>query len=301
MNKYSIKKALFPAFLLVMLLFAGCRKDDGPIRKEFLDLIDAVPAISTNLDPTSSLVISPLDMGSFVGKFNVSEFFDGPGSFSPDRVDLVVMKNGARGEAVRVYSEDISLPASFTVTAADLASFFGAELQPEDSYDFSTDIYVNGKRYEAFPLGGVSTSPGPTAVPGFSHQVRYSVICPYDPDIYEGEFEVVMDAFQDLAPGDIVEITRIDDEHFSYIYPSGVNPTPIIVTVNPLTNEVTIDKQKFGDRFTWQPAYTNPNAESSPHVDNVVLPCQGSFSVLINYTVDQGSFGAYRLTMKKVQ
>src|SRR5690606_14031550 len=193
MKRINIKKIFFPAGLLTLLAFSGCTKDDGPIKDEYLSLIDAVPAISTALDPTGSPAIDVLNTGSFQGKFTVSEFITGPGSESPEKLDVVVRKNGATGPDVKDFQANVTtLPASYTITTAQLEALFGAPVTVGDNYDFSTDIYIKGgRKYEAFPLGGIATSSGPTAAPGFSYMTRFGAICAYNPDFYEGDFEVV--------------------------------------------------------------------------------------------------------------
>jgi len=306
MKRNTIKNIFFPVGLLAILVFAGCTKDDGPIKDEYLKLIDAVPAIATTIDATGSPAIDVLNPGSFQGKFTVSEFFSGPGSESPEKVDVVVRKNGATGPNVKVFQANVTtLPATYTVTTAQLETLFGAPVTVGDNYDFSTDIYIKGgRKYEAFPLGGVPSSSGPTAVPGFSYMARFGAICAYNPAFYEGDFVVVEDAWADWSPGDIVTITKIDDKKFSFINPWATAPrNPIVVTVNTGNNQVTIPKSSAGAAWGWAVGtYTGAfMATGGPATASFVSPCDKSVTLNLSYAVDQGTFGGfYKLVLRKI-
>ena len=79
---------------------------------------------------------------------------------------------------VKLYKADVSsLPASFTVTAAEIATLFGTALALNDTYDFAPDIYVGTKKYEAFPTVGLGSGQGITGMStiGYGEYVRYSV------------------------------------------------------------------------------------------------------------------------------
>ncbi len=283
------------AVVLIAIFFAACKKNDGPTPFD----LARVPQVQVVKVQGTDGVIDVLNLGGFEGKFTVGTYY--ANDIKPEKMDVVIMKNGVAAN-VKVFKTDVTaFPSEYTITTAELEALFGAPIELNDRYDIGGDVYIGGNKYQAFPLTGIANGGGAATQPGASPFTRYAAVCAYDPSIYEGDFEVVEDEFADTAPGDIVTLTRIDDTHFSYIYPSGINPLPIIVTVNPLTNATSITKQKFGDAFTWQPAYTNPNAATVASVDNVVLPCDKSFSVLINYTVDQGNFGNYKFTLKKVE
>lgn len=305
MKKINFKNIFYPVILFVLVL-SGCTKDDGPIKEEYLSIIDAVPAISTAIDPTGSPAIDVLNPASFQGKFTVSNFFTGPGSETPEKVDVVVRKNGATGPNVKVFQANVtSLPATFSITTTELETLFGAPVVLGDSYDFSTDIYIKGgRKYEAFPDGGVPTSSGPTAVPGFSYMARFGAICAYNPDFYEGDFVVVQDDWADWSPGDIVTITRIDNTKFSFIDPFATAPrNPIVVTVNTGNNQVTIPKTSAGAAWGWAVGtYTGAFvATGGPATASFVSPCEKTVTLNLSYMVDQGTFGGfYKLVLKKV-
>ena len=83
---------IFAALTLGLIIaFAGCKKDDGGIRSSVV--IKSVPVVSTSIESTGSQAIDLLNLAGFSGKFKVSLYF--PGATPPDKVDIVVRKNGS--------------------------------------------------------------------------------------------------------------------------------------------------------------------------------------------------------------
>jgi hypothetical protein len=284
----------------LIISLAGCKKDDGGIRSSVV--INNVPAISTSIESTGSQAIDLLNLAGFSGKIQVSSYFQG--ATPPDKIDIVVRKNGSSSN-VKVFKKDITtIPASITVSAAEIASLFGAPIALGDAYDFAPDLYVGVKKYEAFPASigtqaVTSNNSGIQAYPGFSQFARFAAICAYNAAVYEGDFVVVSDGFGDFSPGEIVKFTKISNNSFSFINPYATSPLPIIVSINTLNNQATIAKQKIGNAFTWQLAYTNPNVAVAASSSSFVAPCSQTITLAIAYTVDQGSFGTYTLVLKK--
>jgi hypothetical protein len=156
-----------------IIAFSACKKDDGAI-PERVSIID-VPAITTTIDPTGSQFITFSNQAAFSGKFKVDLYF--PGATPPDKVDIVVRKtNGTtiNNNNVKLYRADVtSLPASFTVTAADIVGLFGTPIALNDNYDFAPDIYVGINKFEAFPPIGTGTGAGVIAMPLFKEYARF--------------------------------------------------------------------------------------------------------------------------------
>lgn len=278
-----------------MIAFQGCKKDDGAIPSRVT--VDAVPALSTTVDASGSQAIDLLNLAAFSGKFKVDLYF--AGATPPAKIDVVVRKNASNAN-VKVFKAAVTaIPSTFTVTAAEIATLFGTPVALGDTYDFAPDIYVGEKKYEAFPAVGNGSGAGVIAMPLNSEFARFGAICAYDPALYQGNFVVVSDGFQDFSPGEVVAITKIDNTHFSFLDPYVTSPLPIIVTVNPLNNQLTITKQKIGNAFTWNLTYTNPNMAVAASAASFVAPCSKTIDLAIAYTVDQGGFGTYTLKLKK--
>lgn len=159
------------------LAFTGCSKDDGAIPKN-IEIHD-VPVITTNLATGGTAAnITFGNQAAFAGAFKVALFFTD--AVPPTSIDVVVRKNFSTTSAgtVKLFKPDNkTLPASFTVTAADIKTLFGDTLKLNDTYDFAPDIYVGTKKYEAFPATGVGNGAGVTGMNqlGFGEYVRYSV------------------------------------------------------------------------------------------------------------------------------
>ncbi len=169
--------------LCVAVAFTGCSKDDGPIPKRIG--IEDVPAVSMNFETGASNVFATTitfsTVGTFQGTFKSSLYFTG--AVAPTKVDIVVRKNSittitgvVTNANVKVFKADVtSLPSSFTITAAQLATLFGTAVASNDAYDFAPDIYVGTKKYEAFPASSTGTGQGIQGMNtiGFGEYVRY--------------------------------------------------------------------------------------------------------------------------------
>ncbi|WP_205508907.1 hypothetical protein [Longitalea arenae] len=167
-------KRLITILTAIAVTLIGCSKDDGaiPVRVG----IEDVPAITTNLETGGTTgTISFNNQGTFEGKFKVALYF--ADAKPPAKVDLVVRKNASLAH-VKLFKADITtLPASFTVKAADIEALFGAPLALNDTYDFAPDIYVGDKKYEAWPAVGQGNGQGVQGMSaiGFGEFVRFSV------------------------------------------------------------------------------------------------------------------------------
>lgn len=167
---------LLAVSLLALVALSGCKKDDGAI-PERISITD-VPTITTNIDPTGSPNIQMSNLPAFSGKFKVDLYF--PGATPPTKVEIVVRKfNGStpNNNNVKLFKANITaFPTSFTVTAADIATLFGAAIILGDRYDFGSDIFVGDKKFEAFPAVGNGTGAGLNGQPYFSEFARFQAM-----------------------------------------------------------------------------------------------------------------------------
>ena len=156
-----------------IIAFSGCKKDDGAIPNRVT--VNEVPAVTSLIDPSGSLFIPFSNQAAFSGKFRMELYF--PGAKPPDKIDIVVRKtNGStiNNTNVKLYKADVtSLPASFTVTAAEIVTLFGGPIALNDNYDFAPDIYVGSNTYQAFPAVGTGTGAGVIAMPLFKEYARF--------------------------------------------------------------------------------------------------------------------------------
>jgi len=280
MKKYIV-------YSLLPLLIVACRKEDNPK----IPALTKVPVMKlvavAGSDGSIDVANNP---ANFKANFDVSMLF--PEDTPPQKVDVVVRKNGAG--TVKLVKADVSTyPTNVQVTGQQLIDWFGP-IVLNDFFDFAVDVYTGGQKLEAFPATGVQYSGGTVNIPGSSPRLRYGAICKYDPTIYKGTFVVVQDDWLDTNPGDEILFTQIDATHFSYTYPSVLNPVPIVVAINTATNAATINKQVIGSIWNYgDPTLTQPTAKTTGP-NNFVAPCDKTITLSIDYGiggVNGGTFG----------
>ena len=287
-----MKKIIVSILVLVSICNYGCRKEDNPILPE---LQGNIPVVKLVPNPNSELVIDMTkDPATFAGKFDVGVLYEND---KPQKMDIVVIKNGDKSN-VKTFKTDVSaFPTTLQISGANLISLFGSPIVLGDYFDIAADVTLaNGQKLLAFPANGVQYASGISAIPGSAPLLRYSAICKFDADEYKGDFVVVEDEWQDYAPGETVVLTKVDETRVSFLYRSD-NPKPIILSVTP-TNAVVVTKQTYGT-YSWGTQYGNFSVETIGDIDDVVKPCDGTISVLLKHTVSAGSFGEYRITLRK--
>src|SRR5688572_6815838 len=109
-----------------IVALSSCSKDDGAVPSR-VDIED-VPVVTMVADATGSQSITFTNQATFSGKFRADLYF--PGTTPPTKVDIVVRKSNGTGVItntnVKVFRADVTtLPASFTVTAAEIVALFG--------------------------------------------------------------------------------------------------------------------------------------------------------------------------------
>ncbi|HMJ47186.1 MAG TPA: hypothetical protein VK498_07630 [Ferruginibacter sp.] len=297
-------KKILNFLLLSTVFFVGCRKNDA--RYPFDVAIVRVPYVNVTPDATSSVSIDLTNLATFQGKFNVNLLY--PKDISPEKVDVVIRKNNDNTNVKIVQAGITTFPTgTITITAAQIATLFGAAIKLGDNYDIGTDIYLGGTKYEAFPQGTGVLAYGGTGQanqPGFIPTIRYSALCLYDPNVYQGNFVVVSDDWADYTPGDVIVLTKISNTSFSFTHFAPANAVPFVLTVNTGTNAVTGVRQQVGTSWLYSanPA-TYPLATMS--ATGVVAPCDKTVTLDIQYGVNgvasTANFtgGPYRLVLKK--
>ena len=278
-----------------MAAFSSCRKSDNPKLPELVRFSNT-PLIQkvTGTDQ----VISSQNPASFTGKFTVDVYFKTEPP--PQKFDVVVIKNGNKNNIKTLQSNVTTFPTIITVTGTQLATLFGAPIALGDKFDIGVNITANdGKQYEAFPATGAAYASGVAAQPGASTTVRYEAVCQYNPDDFQGNFVVVKDDWRDTNPGDIIVFTKIDATHFSFIYPTAVNPKPIIVTVNANTNVPSIAKQTIGTAWVYDNDPNPPTARTQSGTANNISPCDKTISLNMVWGEAGSEYGPYVFSLKK--
>lgn len=278
----------------VATVFNSCRKEDNSKLPKGLARFPLPQVVKV---AAADQVISAQNPAAFSGKFTVAMYF--PGDTPPQKYDVVVIKNGNKALVKLVQANVTTYPSTITVSGAQLITLFGGTIVAGDRFDFGVDVTTaEGIKYEAFPATGAAYAAGIAAQPNSSTSVFYEAICQYDPNQYKGNFVVVTDEWADYGAGDVVPLTMIDATHFSFKF-LPANPLPIVVTVDPATNSVSVPKQQYGSGYPPGWTFGNIFAESVPSANDFVAPCAGTFSVILHHSTASADFGSWKLVLRK--
>jgi len=289
---------IFSILFSALTILNSCEKDDDGNIPE----LTQVSVVVLTPDASSDAFINPVNPATFKTKFALDLLYSN--DMKPQNVDVVVMKNNNTNAVKTFKAGIISLPATIEITGQELIAQFGP-MSGGDQFDIGVDVTsANGQKVLAFPaLGegyasGVVTEVG-NLKPNAAISLQYLMPCPYDPDMYKGDFVVVKDDWKDTKAGDVIKFTKVDATHFSFIYPTLVNPVPIIVTVDPATNIPSIALQTVGTAWVYDADPPPPTAKTTPSANNLVNPCDGTISLNMTWTEATGSYPNLVFSLKK--
>ena len=290
-----MKSSLIYSFLLGLLVISGCRKEDNPKVPEFT----RVPVPQITLAEGSGDKIPISDPSTYNATIVVDNYF----KFGevPQQIDLVVIKNGDVLNQKLIQGSITSFPTNVTVTGTQFADLFGAPIEDGDEFTIGADLTTaNGTKYAAFSNEGITYAPGIFNMPGSSPELTIlgANICLFnEADYTGGDYEVVSDDWADYDPGEIITVTKIDATHYSFMYAATVNPSPIVIEVDPNTNAATVAPVMYGD-YGDGAEWTAASVTGSE-----VDPCDVSFHLILDQSSPAygGSVGEYTIVLKKKQ
>lgn len=291
-----MKKNILLLTLVASVLFVGCKKDDGPIAEADGVTLDRVPLVRITKVTGFTADIIPSTIATYQGQIKVEPLY--ASDQLPEKVDLVIIKNGDKNN-IKVLKAGVTLTSTVTFTGPELVALFGT-IVTCDAFQVGVDIYFKGKKYLAYPPGGVGNGGATDAnQPGYSVLLNYNTKVEYDPTIYKGNFVVISDGWGDYAAGDVVPITQQSPTSFSFEYPAA-GALPIIVVVDPATLATSVAKQVYGT-LGYPPGwpYGPISCQSVASADNVVAPCTKTWGVTLSHTVAAGGFGSFTIKMRK--
>lgn len=275
------------------LLATGCRKSDNPRLPD----MERVPIPSVVRDAASDKFISPVDPNAFNGKVIVDLFYKNDAK--PKKFDVVVIKNDNKANSMVLQADVTSFPVTINVTGAQLATLFGAPIQEGDRFDVGVDVTSqSGKKYPAFPEVGTPYGAGVSgSAGGISLAVRFVMLCKFNADNFTGDFKVITDQWQDYAVGAIITLTRVDANTVSFEYAAS-DPSPILVHVNPATNETSVAMQTYG---SYGGEVFSCRSAATPLDDDNVSPCEGTLTINLEHIgATSGSYGSAKIKLQKV-
>ena len=224
MKKIIIYCFILPAFVTV---FYACRKEDNPKLPELEELSWQPQLVK---DATTDVSISPADALGFLGKFSIDKYFEG--GATPQKVDVVVIKNNNKGNVKTLKADITAFPASVEITGGQLLTLFGGTIVLGDVFDVGVDITTaSGKKFEAFPSIGNAYASGIIAQPNASPTLRYLAACTFDKNAFNGNYTVAEDEWADFTVGQTVAVAPGpgDNQISVTAYPSpayGTNRKP---------------------------------------------------------------------------
>jgi hypothetical protein len=296
-----MKKLLLYSFAAILFI-ASCTKSDNPKLPNLAQVPPPLLLVDTTANtaiPTTSLAATD----AFSGKFTVGLYY--PTGPKPQKYDVVIEKNGDPTKVETVLASVTTFPVTVTLTGLQIRTLFGVNIAPGDVYTLGTNITtIDGKFYPAFPVSGAAAFPAADfAAPGFSPNVSYSALCAFVPADYGAvgvatPYIVVRDDWADYAPGTTIPVTVVDATHIEFYYATDVNPKPIIIRINPLTNLTTATKQAFGS-YSSLPSYGTFSAASENSAYSYVLPCALTIGVTLHITSPAGDFGPNTIILQK--
>ena len=271
------------------LLISSCRDSDNP----------AVPDLKRTVLPQftkdTSVDVLIQDPATFKGRFNVGVYFQN--DIKPKKMDIVVVMNGDKSK-VKVLKADVTaFPSTIDVTADQLAQLFGktaADIQTGDAFDIGADVTLDdGTVIPVFRTDGTEPYGGDAQnYDGATLTIQYKKVCPLDINAFVGTLTVDDPDFwgatypvkSELEGTNVLKLTGWVQD-----------PTAVVrFNINLKTQEVTVPHQVYLPTLPTTP-YHNPATEGAGTVD----ACATTMSVRLTNTVDEGSFGAAAVTLRK--
>jgi hypothetical protein len=287
-----MKYSLIYSFFLGALLISGCRKDDNSKVPDF----QKVPVPQITLAPGSGAKIPVSDPSTYNATVVVDNYFKH--DEAPKQLDLLVIKNGDIATVQTLQAGITTFPTNVTVTGTQIADLFGT-IEENDEFTLGADITtLNGTKYNAFPTdGGIAYAPGIYNMPGSSPELTLvgANICFFDPATFGGgNYEVVLDEWNDFAAGSSIPVTKIDDTHYSFKYAAD-NAVPIVMEINPDDNSLTVASTMYGD-------YGGSQVTAKSVAGSEIDACNATFKLILNHNAPDfgGDLGDYAITLKKL-
>lgn len=277
--------------MISLAVISSCTKHDNYTMPDGIEYINQPQIEKMAGGDPAILDTDPL---GFKSKVSVDLYFKN--SKKPDYLDLVVVKNGDAKNAKVLKAQIKDYPTEVEITGSLLTELFGAAIVSGDQFDVGADYITGGKTYKAFPEVGEAYGSGVSSQPGASPTARFGAICGFEADDYVGDFNVVVDGWDDFGVGSTAEVTKVDENTLAITYPvPGFKP--IIVKINTGDNTLKVDQQEVGDFGDW--GYGVFSVYSVAGNDNFVDPCTGKLSVRLQYIVSAGTFGNFLLVLEK--
>lgn len=257
-------------FVVVSVIFAfSCKKADI-----------AIPQEQVHFMSTGTISYPVQEDPNSVFKFGI-------GLTTPAKTDRnitfsITSPTGAlEGQQYTIASKNITIPAGEVIDSITLKGIF--------------DGFPSGRRDTlVFTITGGDV---PALIGSDVLKVVLQKFCPLDMSIFNGDFEVLQDDWEDYFPGDVVTLSASGNT-VSFDYPTPYNHQPLLITVNPTTFATSVPLTSFGRYSAAGTIYT---AKSVAGVNSVVVPCDETISVVLAFGSTGGAnYGNGLLKLRKL-
>lgn len=263
----------FIALVLVAgigVLLHACKKNDGIVRAPQAVLFTNAGSAGSYSVPDNPATVYKIPVGV---------------TAAPDK-DLTInftitSPSGAvEGQQYTIASKSVTIKAGTTVDTISLKGLFSG--------------FPSGRKDTlVFKI----TSGGLPVVSGSdSYTVVLQQFCPLVMSDFAGNFEVLVDEWEDYAPGTVIPVT-VSGNTVSFYYDTAPDATrqPIVVKIDPNTFVTSVDPVAYGHYST----ATILSAKSINAETNVAVPCDIKFTVTLNHTSSLGNYGDYQISLQK--
>lgn len=290
-------KIIFTGMLFAFIAFS-CENDGGTSVIDFTE--GAVPNIKKIANTDQGLNIVALKAGENINiGLTVSV-----GNGNVESMDIIgIYRKGTVVEKATLKTNITGFPATVNISQTDLYKAFtllnsANDVDLSDKLVISADLKLkNGTIIQMFTDKGIANY-GADAANSKAYSViqDYIVSCPLaDASLFNGDYKVTQDTWQDYGIGDIVPVVynpangtftfRILNKNNPYI--ANAATSYMTCVIDPATSKVTV---KSNEDFDYGPGYGPTTGTGS------VASCTGD----INLTLAFGPHGGYKFNLEKV-
>ncbi|MFD2919906.1 hypothetical protein ACFS6H_09325 [Terrimonas rubra] len=257
------------SILLISVIFVGnsCKKKDFTRPPELAKFLNTATLSYPVRDDAASV-------------FKIAVGLTQPSSVNKTFTFTVSSPTGAvEGTQYTLPSKTITIPAGQTIDSISVKGLFNG---------------YNGGRKDTLVFT-LTSGDAPFFVGGTVAKVVLQQYCPFNINVFSGNFEVLRDDWEDYFPGDIVTLSVVGGK-IRFDYPTPFNHQPLLIDVNPNTFATSVPLTAFGSYSATGTVYS---AKSVADANSVVVPCDEKISVVLNFTAGSSNFGNGLLTLKK--
>lgn len=276
------------SLLLLMVVFSCSKKDsfyDTLGQGSYLNLVRVINTNLNSLDPASTVGQVVTEYGSPIESINlfVSQ------TATTDKTKWKLVKNIP-------YSGETTVTATTTQIATALG-ITQASMAPGTTYFMYNEVVTkDGRKFSMVNTSAADLE----SQPGFNvaMQWRATVVCPYTTAAFDNKtYRIVRDDWADFAVGDPIQVVLgpgANQITLQGVFPTDVQHTDLVVSVNPTSGAATVAKYNYGG-YGSPATYTAATTGTS----NFVFSCTQTIDLTLNHVSAGGTnFGNYRLILR---